>query len=227
MWPLPPIKDDIVAIVVEDTALHCGWLIPSSKQEINLKALQTYPLSSANSTSVRRHLTEFVNRHQLAGAFFSAALSTPLVHEEFITLTKASATPADLINPALARLLWEYQYLHPLENGNHIFYVHGLKKSTLAEYQILARHVGLSFTGVTSAGLAHLQAYALAQGTQVRRAQLALDLARAHYQIDHCYAPALLMRFIKLTQALEHQETQLPLVAQMLGLYQLEKGLRL
>lgn len=204
--------------------MHCGWLQTSAKNRLNLVAFETYPLEYAHQLSISSHLTEFIKRHNLAHSFLSVALSSPLAHEEFVRLSKASPSLNDFALKQTPQWIWQYHYLHALDDGHHLFYLKGIKKSHYFEYQLLAHQTNLNLVVLTSNYTAQLKAYQHLYGKAFRQSQLSLDLAKNNYNIAACMSRDNIARLMQVNPAAQSAWNFKDILATMVGCYNLEKG---
>lgn len=222
MWPAPPIRDDIISVIISANQLHCGWLQFDKKKGLELSAFKEYPLEYTHQLTIYHHLKKFINEYNLANSFLSVVLSSPLMHEEFVRLSKASPQPLDFQLKHFQTLLWNYQYLHALDDGNHLFYVNGIKKTTHFEYQLLAHKTKLKLIAFTSAYAAQLAAYVRLQGKTFRYTKLSLDLERVEYNIADCLNRDAIARMLYINSQPRDQNPTLPILAAMIGSYYME-----
>lgn len=199
MWPAPPIREDVVSVIINAHHLHCGWLQHDEKKGLYLSAFDSYAHEHATHLSIHRHLEQFINTYQLTNSFLTIALSSPLIYQEFVCLSKASPLLADFQMKQLHPLLWDYQYLHALDDGNHLFYLKGIKKSAFFEYHLLAHICQLKLITLTSTYAAQLAAYAQLHGKAFRQSKLSLDLAKHTYNIAACFDRDALARMLHIT----------------------------
>ena len=80
-------------------------------------------------------------------------------------------------------MIWDYRYLHMLDDGKYLFYVSGIKYADLFSYQLIAHALELNLLSITSAYMALLHAYRALFGPAYRESQLALDIIKTHYKI--------------------------------------------
>lgn len=219
MWPKSAQTHNLVALIVGPHSFSCALLVPSNKGALLLAAHENHALECINAPALRQHTKEFVARYQLKNSFFSIALTAPLIHEELTRLSKASPHPADFSPASLHHLLWDYQYLHGLDDGNHVFYVKGIKKSVLFEYELLARHTELVLTMVTSTYTAQLNAYARIYGKAFRQSQRALDLIKHNYKISESLNTQTVSQLLKMSSAIAPHTVDIGTQAALIGIY--------
>lgn len=223
MWPLPPIRDDVVSVFISSTQMHCGWLNFDAKKGLRLIAFKSYPLECAHQISIYNQITDFIGSHKLTDAFLAIALASPLMHEELIRLSKASPQPADFNTKQLHQLHWDYQYLHALDDGNHLFYLKGIKKPHYFEYQLLAHQTNLKLITLTTSYAAQLNAYRQVYGKAFRQSQLALDLAKHNYTIASCISRDNIARLVHVYPPASDAWNFKEVIAAMIGSYYLDQ----
>lgn len=85
MWPLPPLRDDVISLVIKSPYMHCAWLNRNSKNAVHMSAFASYELEHAAYITIEHNLKQFIEDHNLAHSFLSVALTPPFIHEEFFT----------------------------------------------------------------------------------------------------------------------------------------------
>lgn len=223
MWPLPPIRDGVVSLVLEPTKMHCGWLERNAKKELRLRAFTSYPLESAMHCAILHNTHDFIKQYTFAHSFLVVALASPLIHEELVRLSKASPIPQDFQLKKFQHLLWDHQYLHALDDGNHLFYVKGIQKPHYFEYQLLAHELNLKLVTITSNYAAQLNAYAYMQGKAFRQAKLSIDLAKHNYDIAACLDRDTLARMLRVNADMNHVYQYPEILCVMVGSYYMEQ----
>lgn len=219
MWPKSPQTHNLVALIVGPHSFSCALLVRGNQGTLLLAAHKSQPLEHVTAATIRSHLKQFVDQHQLAHSFFSIALAPPLIHEELIRLSTASPGITDFHQSSFGQLLWDYQYLHGLDDGNHVFYVRGIKKSVLFEYELLARHTELVLTMVTSTYQAQLDAYARIYGKSFRHSQRALDLIKHNYNISESLNTQTVSQLLKMSSAIAPHTVDIGTQATLIGIY--------
>lgn len=224
MWPLPPLRNDIISVIVGPTHLYCGWLHLDAKKELCLSAFARYELESATHIALYHHLANFIKQYQLTNSFISIALCPPIIYQDMISLSNASPYPRDFDTKKLHQLIWDYQYLYTLDDGNHLFYVKGIQKPHYFEYQLLAQKSDLKLIALTSMYAVHLKAYEQWQGKAFRNTKLSVDLAKCKYQIAKCLDRDAIARMIRISAHADEAKNDLEIVAAMIGSYYCQPG---
>lgn len=219
MWPLPPIRDDVVSLVMSPTHLYCGHLTKNVKSELQIAAFARYEFERLTHIAITNHTHHFISEHNLFHSFATIALCPPLIHEEFIRLSKASPTPHDFQLKNMQQLIWDSHYLHALEDGNHLFYVKGIKKPFYFEQYLLAHELQLKLNTLTSTYAAQLSAYKNLQGKAFRQAKLSLDLAKHEYHIAACLSRDALARMARVSSSAQEALSYPDIVTSMIGAY--------
>lgn len=219
MWPQPPLRNNVVSIIITPNSIHCGWITAHKKEYLYLAAYEVHQVECTTIPAIRHHITHFVEQYHLQHSFCMVALNAPLMHEEFVRLSKASPSPGDFSHKSLYQLLWDFHYLYGLDDGSHLFYVRGIKKSVLFEYELLAKQTDLILTAVTSQYAAQLNAYAYVYGPAFRQSQRALDLIKYEYKISQSIKKETLSQLLKINPALDQTILEPSIQAAMIGMY--------
>jgi hypothetical protein len=183
MWPLPRNRNEHVAICIDASSIACAWITHSKKHPFILNAYKRAPLESSSQIHIIDHLSYFIRTHKLTHACASLSIASPLLYEQFVRLSKATATVNDFDLQSLKKMMWDYRYLHMLDDGDHLFYVCGISRPKLFAQQLLAYKTGLHLLRVTSNYTAMIQAYRALNGAAFRKSQLALDMIQSNYRI--------------------------------------------
>lgn len=219
MWPNQTQPDNIVALVVGADSLACALIIKENHKNVSVHAYETHALECVSAPLIRAHLKNFVGRHKRDNSFCTIALQAPLIHEDLVKLSTASPSPADFSHTPVASLIWDYTYLHGLDDGTHMFYVRGIKKSVLLEYELIARHANLILTTLTSAYAAQLTAYTRVHGKSFRQTQRAVDLIKHNYQIAHSLPATRMEQLLSINNTLDADRIDINTKATLIGMY--------
>jgi hypothetical protein len=125
------------------------------------------------------------------------ALAGPSIYEKIVPTTTAHPTPNQLpISPAL-HLQWEHAYLYSYDSA-HYFYLCGIQKTLLFQYQLLAIRMQLPLHSITTQGMALLDIYRYLFGSTYRPAQLAMALTKCNNNIEQLFSRDDLARLLML-----------------------------
>jgi len=75
-------------------------------------------------------------------------------------------------------------YLYPTPQGQFIFYVTGIKRDLLLQYQLVALRSNLNLVAIAPSTMALFNLYKHKQGTQFRHSQLGIDLANNDNHVE-------------------------------------------
>jgi hypothetical protein len=151
-------------------------------------------LALFNPTSLARSIGAFLDHYRLRRSFASIALSGPNIKEEIVITSSAHPDPQELHQPGIAHRVVQVKYLYPHEGNQHAWYVCSIDRPTLLQYELLAHMAQLNLVRITTLGLAQLQLYRHMYGAAFRPAQLGIQLARAHNNIEHLFTPESIRR---------------------------------
>ncbi len=225
MWPLPKIQYEQICINIDEQNATCAWIRITPKKQFALKAYTTIAWNKS-AHLLAQELISFIQSHKLDHALLSIGLSAPLIHEQLVRLSTASPSRIDFANSSLQKMLWDYRYLHTLDDGQSLFYVCGASRPLLFAQQLLAQKTHTHLMNITSGYMAQLQAYRTIFGAAFRRSQLALDLIAHNYALDKTISTDSIARilFIDPMLSLDINEHKASLLT-MIGLFNQERVL--
>jgi hypothetical protein len=223
MWPLPKIQYEQVCLTIDASNATLAWLTESSQKQCTLKAYTTIAWDKSNHI-LAKELYYFVQKNRLQNALMNIALATPLIHEQLVRLSTASPQVGQLGSSMLKRMLWDYRYLHTLDDGQSLFYVCGITRHILFFYLLLAQQSNLHLMNITSGYMALINMYAKIYGPAFRRSQLALDLLAHDYQLEKSITLDSIARLLYVDPALtiDIDEQKIPLIT-TIGLFNQER----
>lgn len=191
-----------LAITFAPHAMTCSLFAAINERPL-LKAYESIPLINLelehgllfNPSRIQTLIQKFVMRHNAQAMPVSYSLSRPLVHEEFVTLPTK--------NPSLNQFPiahspfwhWDSQYLYETDQG-HMFYICGIPKMGLLQYQLLAINQAMDIQHITSERHALLHAYKAMRGDAFRTTQLANHLTARNNTIENLFSHDDLMRML-------------------------------
>lgn len=226
MWPLPPLHDNVVTITFYPQQLCCSWIKQSGKRApLSLQAYKRYPLDNLeleqltvfNPTHIKQCITEFLQSNTIRHAFVAFGLSGPGMKETIATVSSASPQPDDF-NLRTTDLLWDFCYLYPKDHGQFAFYVYGIPRHVLFQYQLLAIATPLNLTKITPVRAALFHAYTFLYGNAFRQAQFAHDMQRVHNRIEYLFTPEKIRRIIEVPSMID-KEKELGYILEACGLF--------
>lgn len=164
MWCL----GEFVNIVLYPNALVLSCFQQSKKNalKINPKAWEVQNLDSLqiehgiifNPTVVTEIILEFFKKNKLKNCFVSFALSDTMIWESCCWILQEKPT-SDHLPYEAKTLVWNYMQLWSNEHSNKkLFYVFGLTREVLFQYQLLALKVPFNCNTITSKNRALLHA---------------------------------------------------------------------
>ncbi len=143
----------------------------------------------------------------------ACTLVGPSVQEQIIPLATAHPTDDQLPIILAPHLQWEYTYLYSYDMA-HYFYLCGITKPLLFQYQLLGITTQLPFRTITAQGLALLTAYRFIFGAAFRPAQLATALTKCDTNIEQLFTRDDLERLCILPSPIDYTQTDaIPLLA--------------
>lgn len=209
MWPLPPINNNYVSIIINPHAIVCSWIQKTGSVSFELKAYNHTPLhhlESAqsilfNPTYISGRIITFLKTYNLNHAFVILGISGPTIVESIIELPIASPTPQDFHFPKLRSLIWDYRYLYPLDH-RFAFYLCGISREHLAQYQLLAITTRTNIIGITTERMALLKLYQHRHGAAFRYSQFARDLQHHSNNMHDLFSTDTLRRLLLIKPSL-------------------------
>lgn len=225
MWPLPPIRDEYVAVSINPTYVTCAWLKTSKKYPLILNAYSHFPIDTSSSLTIEHAINQFVSRYNVQHSSLGIAIAAPDIHEQLVRLFHATPSAKDFASPILAKMLWDYRYLHSLEDNQHLFYVCGITRPMVFTYQLLSYKAKLHLTSLTSSYMALLYAYKTPFGPAFRQSQMALDMLRTDYKIENAMSLDSIARLLHIPShiSLDISLEKVPLLT-IIGLYNQERN---
>lgn len=225
MWPLPPIRDEYIAVSINPTYIACAWLKTSKKHPLILNAYSHFPIDLPSSIIVEQTIKQFVSQYNIHYSSLGIAVAAPDIHEQLIRLSHATPSIKDFANSTLAKMLWDYRYLHSLDDNQHLFYVCGIARSTMFTYELISHKSELHLTSLTSSYMALLYAYRTLFGPAFRQSQMALDMIRTDYKIEDALSTDSIARLLHIPAhiSIDVAIEKVPLLT-IIGLYNQERN---
>lgn len=231
MWPIPRINHEIVTIGCTPTILACAWITQTKKHTPCLMAYQTTPLSHLqlhnaqpfNPTVIGNHLINFLQRHNLTHAFVSIWIDGPTIKQYLVTCSHAHPTTKELGIVDSDSYLWEHFYLYPTTDGRFVFYVVGISRHVIFQYQLLAITHQINLITLTSYQMTLLHLYRFIQGDTFRHSKLAYDINGKNNQLDLLFTQETIARTLTIDPAVTISiADEFPLLLGMVGLFIME-----
>jgi hypothetical protein len=219
MWPIFAFANKFVAIFLAQDALSCYWIEKTDHgtAPLVLRAYKNYPLNNLelanlilfNPTVIKKHITSFLQEHNLEDAFVAFILDGPVIAEQFVAMPTSTPHRTDFSVAHSASVLWEYRYLYPNDDGQFVFYVYSVPRSLILQYKLLAIATQCNLITMTTQTMALLSAYQNVFGPAFRRSQLAVDMMRCNNNIAELVTADALRRMVSGTAAIKEVDTLL------------------
>jgi hypothetical protein len=230
MWPIPRINHEIVTIGCTPTTLACAWII-QKKQAPCLMAYQTTPLPHLqlhnaqpfNPTMIGNHIVQFLQRYKLTHAFVSLWLDGPAIKQYLVTCSHAHPTTQELGIVDADSNVWEHFYLYPTADGRFVFYVVGISKKIIFQYQLLAISHRINLITLTSYQMTLLHLYRFIQGDTFRHTKLSYDIKDKNNQLDLLFTQETISRTLTIDPSVTiSMADEFLLLLGMVGLFIME-----
>lgn len=210
MWPIPAFAHKFVSVSFTSDALVCCWIEKTKHGTAPLivRAYKSYPLHNLeleqlilfNPTTIKKHISSFLQTYDLSDAFVAFALHGPVVMEQFIAMPTSTPHRNDFNIPSTARnVVWEYRYLYPNDDGQFVFYVYSVPRFVVLQYKLLAIAAQCNLITMTTQTMALLSAYQHFFGSAFRRSQLAVDMMRCNNNIGEIITADALRRMVNMS----------------------------
>ncbi len=126
------------------------------------------------------------------------ALIGPSIREQIISLPTAHPRIEQLPISHAPHMQWYYNYLYPRDHS-HFFYVCGIKKTLLLQYQLLAINNGFDTQLVTTERNALLTLYRSLFGSAFRHSHLGVDMSHRNNIVEHLFSRDDLARILSIS----------------------------
>jgi len=230
MWPMPPFNKKYVIIYFSPHHITCTW-IESAGKKAKLKAIKTETIQNLelehliiyNPSHINSIIQSFIKSHKLQNAYSLFCLSGPSLKEQFITSDtvklnqKSLDTHDQQAQISWKHLVWDYSYLYPTQNGQFVFYVAGISRELIFQYQLLAMRNNLNLIALSPATTALLNLYQEYKGSDFRQGQLGIDLAYHNNDVTKIFNHKTLNNVIYNTKHINQTDTEALLAS--IGLY--------
>jgi hypothetical protein len=229
MWPIQSCSKNFVTISFSPQYLSCCLFEYTKKQKpYHLKAYQTTELDNLelehllifNPSRISSYIQQFLAKNQITNPFALFCLNGPTVFEQFIPVENASPLPQQFSIPNRNNLIWDYVYLYPTHNGQSTFYVAGMKRELLFQYQLLAIRNQLNLIIITASTMALLNLYKYNKGAQFRHSQLGIELAKHNHHIDQIFDESIFNNLLSIDPTITiPTQDEIPSILTSLGLF--------
>ncbi len=235
MWPLPTIVPNIVSITLRADSLVCSSITSGKQQHpycltayrsIALSSLECHEAILYNPSRIRQHIQKFLADYNLAHSWTCLSIAGTTVIEKIVHMSSAHPEPHHFNSLSLKKMAWDYRYLYPSDNAHFAFYVCGIPRHTLAQYQLLTLSTQLNPLIITTEWLALLRLYKQRYGNAFRSTQLAKDMLMHNNVIEKLCSLDMVRRLVFIP-SMRHLdlEKEYTTLTTALGLFLLGKDL--
>lgn len=151
---------DGVTLLIGADSLLLFWfssskksLLPAVPRAWDLKFYDSYQGNYSaifNPTFLALVLTEFLKQHAIKNPFICIGLGDTMIWEQCCWLAKEQPTCHDMKSP-LRTLIWNYAHIGSRnDKTEHFFYLFGLTREVLFQYQLLALNIPFSCRTITA-----------------------------------------------------------------------------
>ncbi len=224
---------ELVSILITETHISIGLIGTTSAQSAPLcvRAFRSHALEGSIINGalckpylIEKQITDFVRCYGLKQPYVSLCFAQGnSVYEHVVAVEQSNPQPHHFAHLKLANLCFDYTFLHSNDTGQFVFYIAGIRKEIIFQYQLLALKLKLTLVTITTATQAFLAVYKALYGTAFRQAQLAHDMQRCNYQLEQLFTTDMLKRMLS-TASLSTIESNKQLIA-LAGLYLSESEL--
>jgi len=185
VWPLPTIENELITLSLNPTELTCAWITQEkNRTKPTLKALKKISITNCafenniifSPKFLYTHVAQFIEFNKLHNAFITCALSGPSVIQEIIAFQTATPTLDDLKKDDFHKKIWNIEYLYPTDEAQFQYYIAGIPRELLFQYQLFIRTVSLNLLTITTPFIAQFQVYQHMHNYTIRQEQLAQDM---------------------------------------------------
>jgi len=228
MWPLPAISSQSVTISFSPCNLVCSWFQENKDETYTLKAHQRIPLHNLelekatifNPSFLGKAITQFLHEYHLEDASVYASVKGPIIFEKIVSLPTSSPEPGDFRHLELKKQIWDYIYLYPTATGQFSFYLCGIKRDLLFQYQLLAIKNKINLISLAPYTLSLLHLYKYLQGNQFRHSQLGCDLMNNQHQAEQLFTPEMIKQVVIKDPTISIElDSEIPFLLDTLGLF--------
>lgn len=218
---------DAFTLIFSPTSILGAWLTKrsSSPQFIvqqlyqqKLNHLELEKLTIFNPTQIGSLITSWYKKSGKSMPLL-AALYGPALEEHILLLHNAHPNSNQFPISHAPHWHWEYTYLYSVDH-RHCFYLCGIKKSLIFQYQLMAILHQLPLAILTTERMALLHCYRFLFGSAFRAAQLATAMISHNNRIENLFSVDDLPRIVHIPSHVKiTNQTALPLLAAC-GLFQ-------
>lgn len=153
------LKEEFVTILIQPDSLLLFWFqnslhkkslfIPKAWKSKQLDSLQVNQSVIFNPTFLKSVIEDFLIVNNLKNAYIALGLSNTMIWEYCYISFKEQPT-SDSFSNALPSLIWNYAHLGKNDFQENFFYLFGITREILFQYQLLALSVPFNCSTITS-----------------------------------------------------------------------------
>lgn len=166
MWPLKKRAPTLVTITL-DKNITCSVLTRDTRtqklictytQQFELPSLEVINGTLHNPTMLRTTICTFMQTTKTTDLPVMFGIGSAHTHEAYIMHTSAQAQPEDLASEQFKKLVWNYHLLSAAENNEYRYYLCGIERERLLQYQLLAVACNITCIGIIPQTIAQMRA---------------------------------------------------------------------
>ncbi len=173
MWPLPPISNKAVHIILHPEKLICYYIawqkdmlqVSQQQFDLNIDEIILY-----NPTGLVQAIYTFIKQYKLSHAYSYFVICKPLMTERIIDHINSHAQLEDLIEPTY-HMHHQHQYLGPHQK-KYSFYICSISKALLFQLKIIHNRLPLYLQAIRPALSVQYDVYEQLQRKPISQAQL-------------------------------------------------------
>lgn len=199
MWPLPPIKNESITVIVHSDRVACVWL-KSDKEGFRIFGYRSYAIHVGdarlifNSSSMQQAVEDFINHFGLHYCFVRFVLGPALLDEKLFSVHSGDADAATKLIPS-ADHQWAYQitYIGPREDI-FLYYVCGISRLLYLQLELLQQRLSLHMQAILSPLQTQIEVFRYVSGKAYCKARLAQAADMQAINIPSIFSKELLCR---------------------------------
>lgn len=137
----------------------------------------------------------------------ACSIAAPSIHEQIVPMAEAHPRIDQFPISHGPNTLWNYTYLYSQDNY-HYFYVTGIPRALLLQYQLLSIAGQLPIQTITTQGMVLLSLYKYLAGNSYRSTQLAQSMTRSK-TIEGLFLKEDLERIVRLPHGMQLENSQI------------------
>lgn len=196
---------EAITITFAPHTMSCSWIKMGPTKRMHLAAykktifnnLELERLSIFNPTSLVRTIRNFITTYKLFDLPVLCSLIGPSVTEQLVAMPTAHPSLAEFPLSHAPHWQWHYHYLYPHDH-THFFYLCGMRKTLLLQYQLLAIQAGIDLQLITTERHSLLHLYRARFGSAFRTTHLGNDLMHRNNNIEQLFTRDDLARILNI-----------------------------